>query len=168
MRSDTRTMKVRIMLGFFHAISRDGDGNHHHNLCGATWCVFKKASDEGKPLPSHDTMKNYLRLEKKYEDRVKEVFLDLSSPPLLERCLRGENQNQNEGLHSKLWLHQSRAKFAGLKRVIFATQVTIIEHNFGYEANKFKEHLEFSSTPNSVLAKQRMDRRKIAPQKAKG
>lgn len=118
--TDVVTMKLTIMSGFWHAISRDGDGNHHHIHCDSSWCVFKKAKDEGKPILFHDIMKNYLRFEKKYKNRLREIFFDLSSPVLLERCLRGESENRNEGLHSKLWLHQSKA---------------IIEHNFGDEAN---------------------------------
>lgn len=86
--TDIITMKKRVLSGFFHAISRDDD--HHHNFCDSAWCVFKRAKDEGKPLPSHSTMKNYLRLEKKYEDQVRRVFFDLASSPLLERCLRGQ------------------------------------------------------------------------------
>ena len=164
--TDVVTMKLKIMSGFWHAISRDGDGNHHHIHCDSSWCLFKKANEKGKPLPSLDTMKNYLRLEKKYENRVREIFFDLSSPALLERCLRGESQNRNESFHSKLWHHQNKAKFAGLQRMTFLTQLTIIDHNFGYVANRFLQHLGFSMTSASVLAKQRMDKQKVTPRKA--
>ena len=64
------TMRLKVVSGFWHAISWDGDGNHHHIHCDLSWCVFKKAKEEGKPLPSHNIM-NYIRLEKKYEDRVR-------------------------------------------------------------------------------------------------
>lgn len=146
---------------------RDGDGNHHHIHCDSEWCVFKKAKDEGKPLPSHDTMKNYLRLDKKYEDRVREVFFDLSSPVLLERCLRGQSQNRNESFHSKLWSHQNKAKFAGLQRVTFVTQLSILDHNFGFVSNRFLQHLGISLTSKGVLSRQRMDKRKVTPPKPK-
>ena len=33
------TMKLKIMSGFWHAISRDGEGNHHHIHCDSSWCV---------------------------------------------------------------------------------------------------------------------------------
>lgn len=99
------------------------------------------------------------------ENRVREVYHDLSNPALLERCLRGENQNRNEGLHSKFWRHQSKAKFAGLRK--FMTQLTIIEHNFGYEANQFLANLGFSFPFSSVVARKSMDRRKETPSKPK-
>lgn len=155
--TDVVTMKLKMMSGFWHAISHDGDGIHHHVHCDSSWCGFKKAR-EGRPLPSHNTMKNYLRLEKKYDDRVREVFFDLSSPALLERCLRGESQNRNEGFHSKLWHHQNKVKFAGLQRVTFVTQLTILDHNFGYLANRLLQHLGIPITTASVLAKKRMDK----------
>lgn len=162
--TDSTTMKLKIMSGFWHAIS--WDDAPHHNYCDPTWCIFKKALDNNEPLPSHDCMKNYLRLEKKYEDQVREVYHDLSSPVLLQKCLRGENQNRNEGLHAKLWHHQSKAKFAGLKRVTFVAQLTVLDHNFGYVANRFLQYLGLSTTTSScLLARQRMDKRKTTPRK---
>ena len=71
--TNVTTMKLKIMTGFWHSISRDGDGNHHHIHCDSSWCIFKKAVEENKPLPSHDNMKNYLRLDKKYENRVRHI-----------------------------------------------------------------------------------------------
>lgn len=81
----------------------------------------------------------------------------------LERCLRGKSQNKSESLHSKLWIHQSKAKFADLKRVQFVTQLTILDHNFGFVAKKFLQHLEFAQSTESLLTKERMDRRKTPP-----
>lgn len=106
-------MQVKIMSGFYHAISTDE--NPRHGICDSEWCIFRKAMEKKEPMPPHKNMRNYLRLEKKYEDRVRDVFRDLSSPPLLERCLRGHTQNRNESLHSKLWLQVNKAKFAGKK-----------------------------------------------------
>lgn len=132
----------------------------------SSWCIFKKAVEEEKPLPSHDIMKNYLRLEKKYEDRVREVFLELSSPALLEKCLKGGSQNRNESLHSKLWRHHSKSKFAGLKRIKFVTQLTIVDHNFGFVENKFMQQLDFAESPESLLTKERMDKKKTTPRRS--
>ncbi|KAK8372148.1 hypothetical protein O3P69_013535 [Scylla paramamosain] len=148
--TDYITMKKNIMSGFLHAISRDGDGNHHHLQCNPSWCVFKKALDNNEPMPSHNIMKNYLRLEKKYEDRVKAIYHDLSTPALLARCMKGHTQNRNEGLHSKLWLHQNKAKFAGLNRVRFMSQLTILNHNLGYESTHFIAHIGFPSTAERI------------------
>ncbi|MPC23964.1 hypothetical protein E2C01_017033 [Portunus trituberculatus] len=158
--TNTLTMKLKIMSAFWHSISTDE--NPHHVHCDSSWCIFKKASEENKPLPSHSNMKNYLRLDKKYKNRVREIFFDLSSPALLEKCLKGGTQNKNESLHSKLWHHQSKSKFAGLKRIQFVTRLTILDHNFGFVANKFLQRLDFPESPESFLTKRRMDQRNTA------
>lgn len=56
-------------------------------------------------------------------------------------------------------------QFAGLKRVIFVMQLTVIEHNFGYVANSFIEYMGLSSTSYGVLANKRIDIRKVTPRK---
>lgn len=157
-------MKLRIMSGFWHSISTDE--NPHNIHCDSSWCIFKKAVEEKKPLPSHNSMKNYPRLDKKYEDRVREIFFELSSPALLERCMKGGSQNTNESLHSKLWYHQRKSKFAGLKRRNFLTRLTIIYHNFGFVANKFLQHLDFPESAESILTKRRMVQRKTAERRS--
>lgn len=86
------------------------------------------------------------------------VFNDLSTPALLRRCLKDGTQNRNEGLHSKLWLHQSKAKFAGCKRVTSVSQFTIIEHNMGYEENDSLASIGFPSTCDASSAKRKMDK----------
>lgn len=63
--TDVVTVELRVISGFWHAIFRDGEGTHHHIHCDSSWCVFKKVKDEAKSLPSHNTMRNYLRLDKK-------------------------------------------------------------------------------------------------------
>ncbi|KAK8373364.1 hypothetical protein O3P69_019914 [Scylla paramamosain] len=114
-------------------------------------------------MPSHNIMKNYLRLEKKYEDRVKAIYHDLSTPALLARCMKGHTQNRNEGLHSKLWLHQNKAKFAGLNRVRFMSQLTILNHNLGYESTHFIAHIGFPSTAERIKTMEKMDKSRKSP-----
>ena len=107
-------------------------------------------------------VKQRLKVDKQYEDRIRTVFHELSTPELLDRCLKGENQHKIEALHSKIWYHHSKAKFAGLKRVNFLTQLTLLDHNFGYVANKFLQHLGYSTSSESLRLRHRMDKRKIA------
>lgn len=40
------------------------------------------------------------------------------------------------------------------------TKATILDHNFGYVANRFLQHLNVTESPESLPAKQRMDTRK--------
>ena len=39
----------------------------------------------------------------------------------------------NESFHAKLWQRANKTKFAGRRRVLFITQTTILDHNFGYK-----------------------------------
>lgn len=77
------------------------------------------------------TNEELLEIREKILRQNKGFFNDLSSLALLERCLRGDYQNRNEGLHSNLWCHRSKENFSGLSRVQFITQLIIIEQNFG-------------------------------------
>ena len=63
--------------------------------------------------------------------RVLQVFISLTQPSLLERCLQNQTQNKNESLHSKLWRKCLKVKFAYLHRTIFAANVTSLHHNLG-------------------------------------
>ena len=58
-------MKKRVMFTFYHSISTDEEPRHR--LCSPSWCFYQKALEKGESPPSHDTMKNYLRLPKEYE-----------------------------------------------------------------------------------------------------
>ena len=98
---------------------------------------------------------------------MRHIFEELTASPLLERCLKGQNQNRNESLHAKLWLKCSKAKFAGMKRVVFACCVTVIEHNFGYEANDFLSHLGYATTPKATKVHQKLDQKRLTPRQAK-
>ena len=44
-------------------------------------------------------------------------------------------------------------------------QLTVVDHNFGYVANRFMEYLGVSTTSYGLLSKERMDKRKITPRK---
>ena len=46
--------------------------------------------------------------------------------------MNGWTQNPNESIHSKLWIKCPKHKFFGFARVLFATRLTTLEHNFGH------------------------------------
>ena len=156
--TDRHTMKGKIMSAFFHSLSTNE--NPLHRLYG-DWCLWQKAEKEGRTPEDYDIIvKQRLKVDKQYEDRIRTVFHELSTPELLDRCLKGKNQNKNEALHSKIWYHHNKAKFTGLKRVNFLTQLTLLNHNFGYVANTFLQHLGCSTSSESLRVKQRMEKRK--------
>ena len=49
--TDVLTMRLKVMSGFWHAISRDGEGNHHHIHCDSSWCLQEgKGGRQASPL----------------------------------------------------------------------------------------------------------------------
>lgn len=63
---------------------------------------------------------------------VLNVYKDLTSSTLLEKCLMGRTQNPNETFHSKVWRKISKSKFYDLFTVVYAVAQTIVEHNIGF------------------------------------
>ena len=128
---------------FYHLSSTDE--KPQHKLCPQgiySWCFYNRAVAEGVAPEPHAAKNLYLaKIPFQHLDHIKNVYRDLSSPGLLARCLRGWTQNPNESLHSKLWQKCPKIKFFGLFRVIFAVQVTVLDHNFGYDKCNLLEHL---------------------------
>lgn len=86
-----------------------------------SWCSFKRAEAAGVAPESYTRKNLYLTyLTPEMLKMILQVFVDLTSPSLLDRCLRKKTQNRNESLHSKLWrkcaahaeqaLHSCRAR----------------------------------------------------------
>lgn len=82
---------------------------------------------------------------------------DLTKPELLQRCLKGRTQNPNESLHAKVWRKTSKGKYCGLSWVTFATQVTVLEHNFGHTDSNFLLALGLQNSPHMLASLQKKD-----------
>ena len=141
--TDVKSMQKAIWASFYHLSSTDE--KPQHKLCPQgiySWCFYNRAVAEGVASEPHAAKNLYLaKIPFQHLDHIKNVYRDLSSPDLLARCLRGWTQNPNESLHSKLWQKCPKIKCFGLFRVIFAVQVTVLDHNFGYDKCNLLEHL---------------------------
>jgi hypothetical protein len=126
-------LRDRILAIYYHASSTDEEPRHQHCPAGeASWCFYQKALATDVTPASHTTKNLYLSgLSRDLRSLVLRVFVDLSSSPLLQRCLQAHTQNRNESLHSKLWLKCLKVKHAYLQRVVFAASVTALQHNIG-------------------------------------
>lgn len=97
---------------------------------------------------------------------IREVYRDLTDESLLRKCLKKRTQNPNESFHAKVWQKCSKAKHHGYFRVKFASQVTVLEHNFGYQdVNLLREM--FGTNPAIEKVLKRKESRKITPTKGK-
>ena len=59
-------------------------------------------------------------LSKDVAEQVKDVYMRLGHPDLLEHCLKAETQNANESLHAKIWAKLLKTGFVGLTCVVAA------------------------------------------------
>ena len=90
---------------FYHAISTDETSQHDRCPVGDDiWCFYQKAPGRS------------LALTEPHDD-------------LLTRCLRGQTQNPNESIHSKVWAKCPKTGFACVHRVRSATCAAVAEFN---------------------------------------
>lgn len=64
-------------------------------------------------------------------DAIKPIFNDLSHPKLLQRCLGGKTQNNNESLNSLIWKLCPKTLGTGKRIAEIATNEAIILFNDG-------------------------------------
>lgn len=79
------------------------------------------------------------------QNKIQGVYEALSSDDIMQRCLRGLTQNDNESFHSKLWARAHNTKFAGLSKLQFMARAAILDHNFGYERASLLKILKLGS-----------------------
>ena len=66
-----------------------------------------------------------------FYDLLEPIFQRLSKNDLLNRCLRGMTQNQNESINGVLWGRCPKTKFCGRQKVELAVSETVCEFNTG-------------------------------------
>lgn len=97
--NDSKAMKNAVLAIFYHSISTDSHPLHFHCPGGTTsWCKFQRAMAKKETPPKHNQSIPY-----EVAPFVKQVFLELSSDALMERCVLGATQNQNESFNSIIW-----------------------------------------------------------------
>ena len=113
------TMKSAILGAFFHVASHvkklpDGTviSNDHCERGVKSWCKFQQdisnkttTYTSGPGLPE-DIIKH-----------VKPILADLSSDALLEKCLHGLTQNQNESFNGTIWNRIPLGTYVGLRQL---------------------------------------------------
>ena len=92
----------------------------------------------------------------------KPIFTRLSNDDLLNRCLKGLTQNQNEAANGVLWSKCPKRKFYGLNKVKLAFAQTVSEFNTG---NCATAHLQLSMdleiSRNSLGSLRKLDTNRI-------
>nr|XP_053657137.1 uncharacterized protein LOC128706159 [Cherax quadricarinatus] len=126
-------MRNSIMASFFHCSSTDEKPQHH--LCPTgdkSWCFYQKAVAADLPPPSHTKMKVHFQLEPAYMEEVHNIYKDLTSDEMMQRCVKGRTQNPNESLHQRIWSYSNKAKYQTKRHADFAVSHAVADYNAGY------------------------------------
>ncbi|CAH2088980.1 unnamed protein product [Euphydryas editha] len=119
-------MRKEIWAGFFHKISTDS--NPQHSYCSESWCKYKIAVKNN----SVHKFKHPPALAKDVQEVLKPIYDDLTKQELLERCLGGNTQNNNESFNNCVWSMAPKHIFCGKKIVEIACQTAACIFNEGF------------------------------------
>ena len=96
---DLQKMKPSIAAALFHVASSADHVWHDHCPIGKdSWCQYNADMANGTSI-----YKPGAGLPKVVVFHVKPIFMELSADSLLEKCLHGKTQNQNESFNSMVW-----------------------------------------------------------------
>ena len=118
---------------YYHSISADDNPQHHCCPKGATsWCSYQRAMAFSQEVPHHKDLKDPKRLiPPRLEKHVKPIFERLCNRSLLERCVMGATQNQNESFNSVVWVRCSKTDFSSPVTVKLAVNLAVLTFNRG-------------------------------------
>lgn len=155
-------MKDAIWATFLHKISTKK--NPQHNFCDISWCNYLQAKE-------NRTLKDYEHpspLPQIVQDAIRPVYENLTSDDLLERCVGGFTQNNNESLNAVIWSIASKTKFCGKNSVDFAASVATSLFNDGHNAIlSMMQQMHLIIGPNSHGLCSELDDQRIAKAETK-
>lgn len=94
-------MKTAIWATYYHYSSTDKNPQHQNCPSGEdSWCEWQKAAAANE-LQSFKH--SYTALPSDVLEAMKPIYEDLSSNALLQRCVGGFTQNNNESLNQLIW-----------------------------------------------------------------
>ena len=123
-------MEQAIWAIFYHSVSTDEHPQHDFCPIGPdSRCKFQRAIARDEKLPEHST-----KIPADLAEFIKPVFIRLSDRSLLNRCLLGATQNQNESFNSIVWARCPKTEFSSVVPVQTAVNLAIITFNNGHKA----------------------------------
>lgn len=129
---DAVAMSRAVMAIFYHSSSTSAYPIHHMCPSGPTsWCKHNRAVAKGEPPPPH-----HQTIPHVISHLVKRVFLNLSKESLMERCVLGATQNQNESFNSVIWNRCPKTDFYSSVIVEIASNMAVLTFNSGLGALK--------------------------------
>lgn len=112
-----------------HCSEADTDETQHE-LCPRgpeSWCKYHLGTIKG----TTSYKKSKTLLPKALKTTLKPIFIDLSKDSLLEKCLHGKTQNNNECLNNMLWCKCPKSVYVGRNVMEMGASSAIICFNDG-------------------------------------
>ena len=125
--NDVAGMYRAIWASLSHSISTDD--RPRHEFCPSTpdtWCGYKRVE---AGLQESYTHRNPIPMAIFKE--LRPLYVRLTDRPLLERCLRGATQNQNESFNSTVWSLCPKTGFCSRSVVEQALNLAVARFNYG-------------------------------------
>ncbi|GFX65550.1 uncharacterized protein TNCV_5082861 [Trichonephila clavipes] len=121
-------MRKAVWAVYFHIRSSDEEPLHSFCPVGPnSWCKYQNQVVEG----SVETFRHSNKLPVAVMDAIKPVFNDLSQPKLLQKCLGGKTQNNNQSINSLISKLCLKTLGCGRKIVDISTNEAIVIFNDG-------------------------------------
>ena len=153
-------MKKAIWAIYDHYSSTDEQPKHRKCPPGAdSWCSWQRASASGQLASyKHD----YKALPIEVLNAIKPIYKDLSSENLLERCVGGFTQNNNESFNQIIWKISPKIYNEGSTAVEIASYIATCLFNEGATSFlKIFQALGIHSGPNIHMYATREDAERI-------
>ena len=125
------SMKKNIIAILHHCV-KGASPVKQHRCCPrgtSSWCKWQQDKATGTSTYSDEES-----LPSVFLDVLKETFIALSETTLLERCVLGATQNQNESLNSLVWARCPKHKHHRYKAVSCAVASAVCHFHKGSES----------------------------------
>ena len=111
--SDKQAMKKAIISGFCHVASYKIKNHVNCQTGKNSWCRYQRAvaSNEVDKFRHGPCLPTNIAL------RVGKVINELTCDSLLDKCLHGKTQNQNESFVNMIWERLPKSTFVGLQQL---------------------------------------------------
>ncbi|MBY0580841.1 MAG: hypothetical protein K2P53_04080 [Rickettsiales bacterium] len=142
-------LKKAIGAVLFHC-SEASSSDVRHAMCPRTidtWCKF-----QADKINKTNVYKEKPGLPTVIRDIIKPIFIDLSDENLLERCLHGKTQNNNEALNAIIWKRCPKDIYVGQTALEIGAASAVINFNEGL-AGILNVYLELGINPGENCIK---------------
>lgn len=117
-------MRRAILAVLYHEVKLADDAERHSYCPDSeeSWCQFKRTKSMEDKLHHLDPI---------FLDLLMPTFVRLSDPVLLERCLNGYTQNQNESFNDLIWKRCPKFLWRGPTQIQVGTNLAVLQWNSG-------------------------------------